>query len=332
MRKVLFLITLAPTLLATTYTTNFPLTENPISEGGVWSNGGQSPANVFTNIQTTAGLAFGTMAPSNGNDNDSTALLTGLTWGPNQTASATVKGTGNYANGMEVELRLRSAFAANSCTGYELDIAAGYIAIVRWNGPLNNFTVLASNTSANWSLPGSTVKGTISGSTITVYVNGVVIAQANDSTYANGSPGIGMFISQGGDSTKSDMGFTSYTVTDGLSNSTPPPAAPPSVPTALSATPISSSQINLSWAPSSPSSGGLAVAGYQIFRLGTQIATSSTNSFSDTNLAPSTQYSYTVAAYDTSGNASSQSAPVLATTLAQTVPVSPPPSLSAVVQ
>ena len=330
MRKVLFFLMLAPALLATTYTTNFPASENPISEGGVWSNGGQSPANVFTNIQTTPGLAFGTMPPATNNDDDSTALLTGLSWGPTQTVSATVHAVGNYANGMEVEIRLHSAFGPNTCTGYEIDIAAGYIVIVRWNGPLNNFTVLAQNTSANWSLPNSTVKATISGSTITAYVNGTVIASANDSTYQSGSPGMGFFISQGGDSTKSDMGFTSYTATDGQAGgTTPPPPAPPSTPTNLSATPLSSSSIQLVWTASTGSSG---VAGYKIFRLGTQVGTSSTNSYSDSGLAPSTQYTYTVAAYDSSGNTSTQSISASATTLAQAITVTPPASLSAVVE
>src|SRR5450432_4364789 len=42
-----------------TYTTNFPLTEKPISEGGVWTNGG-SVGLDWTDVQTTSGLAFAT--------------------------------------------------------------------------------------------------------------------------------------------------------------------------------------------------------------------------------------------------------------------------------
>lgn len=312
-----------------TYTTNFPLTENPISEGGNWTNGGQSPALSWTNIQTTPGLAFGTMPPATGNDDDSTALLTG-SWGPNQTVTATVKAAGNYAAGMEVEIRLRSAFAANSCTGYELDIAAGYIAIVRWNGPLNNFTVLASNTSANWSLSGATVKGTISGSTITIYVNGAQIAQATDSTYSSGAPGMGMFISQGGDSNQSDMGFTSFSATDGSSgsgsgntvSSNSTDTTPPSTPANLTATVVSSTQINLSW---SASTDNVGVAGYEVFRNGAQIAVTTQTSYSDTTVVPGVQYSYAVAATDAAGNTSSQSVSVSAAT--SSAPDSTPPSV-----
>ena len=97
MKLALFILTLP--LFANTYTTNFPLTENPISEAGMWVNGGQSPANNWTNVQTTPGLAFGTMPPSTGNDDDSTALLTG-TWGPTQTITAVVHAVGSYANGI----------------------------------------------------------------------------------------------------------------------------------------------------------------------------------------------------------------------------------------
>src|ERR1700729_3247334 len=42
-----------------TYTTNFPLTENPISEGGKWING-QKDGVDWTDVRTTPGLAFGT--------------------------------------------------------------------------------------------------------------------------------------------------------------------------------------------------------------------------------------------------------------------------------
>ncbi len=89
----------------------------------------------------------------------------------------------------------------------------------------------------------------------------------------------------------------------------------PSTPTNLSATAISSSQINLSWTASTDNIG---VAGYRIYRGGSQIGTSATNSYSDTGLSPSTAYSYTVAAYDAAGNVSSQSSSASATTQAAT--------------
>lgn len=87
----------------------------------------------------------------------------------------------------------------------------------------------------------------------------------------------------------------------------------PTVPTGLSASPVSSSQINLTWYASSDNVG---VSGYRIYRNGTQIASTGSTSYSDTGLAASTGYTYTVAAYDAAGNTSSQSSSISATTLA----------------
>jgi hypothetical protein len=80
----------------------------------------------------------------------------------------------------------------------------------------------------------------------------------------------------------------------------------------MSGTAVSSSQINLSWTASTDNVG---VTGYKIFRGGTQVGASETNSFSDTGLTASTAYSYTVSAYDAAGNNSAQSSSVSATTL-----------------
>ena len=88
---------------------------------------------------------------------------------------------------------------------------------------------------------------------------------------------------------------------------------PPSVPTSLSASAVSSSQINLTWTASTDNVG---VMGYNIYRGGTQIATSATNSYADSGLTASTQYTYTVSAYDAAGNNSAQSSAASATTQA----------------
>lgn len=57
----------------------------------------------------------------------------------------------------------------------------------------------------------------------------------------------------------------------------------PSVPTGLSATPVSQTQINLSWSASTDP-GGSGVAGYRIYRGGSQIGTSTTTSYSNSGL------------------------------------------------
>ncbi|MGC1485039.1 MAG: Ig-like domain-containing protein [Candidatus Acidiferrum sp.] len=87
----------------------------------------------------------------------------------------------------------------------------------------------------------------------------------------------------------------------------------PSVPTGLTATAASSSQINLSWTASTDNVG---VTGYKVYRGGTQVGTSMSTAYADSGLTASTSYSYTVAAYDAAGNTSAQSISALATTLA----------------
>ena len=64
-----------------------------------------------------------------------------------------------------------------------------------------------------------------------------------------------------------------------------PDTTPPSTPTGLTATAVSTTQINLSW---NASTDNVAVTGYQVFRNGAQVGTSTTTTFSDTGLSPST--------------------------------------------
>jgi chitodextrinase len=99
------------------------------------------------------------------------------------------------------------------------------------------------------------------------------------------------------------------------------PADPPTVPSGLSASVISTSQINLSWASSTDNE--VSVAGYRIYRGGARIATTSSISYSDTNLSASTLYSYTIAAYDSAGNVSASSTAASATTQTDT-DITPP--------
>ncbi len=106
---------------------------------------------------------------------------------------------------------------------------------------------------------------------------------------------------------------TGWTQVSGDPRPTPTPVdtTAPSIPTELSSASLSSSAIKLSWTASTDSIG---VTGYKIYRNGTQIATAFVNFYLDTGLSASTQYSYTVSAYDAAGNNSAQSASVSATT------------------
>jgi hypothetical protein len=94
----------------------------------------------------------------------------------------------------------------------------------------------------------------------------------------------------------------------------------PTTPTNLTASAVSSSQINLTWTASTDNVG---VSGYKIYRSGVQIGTSATNSYSDKSLSPSTTYSYRVSAYDAAGNESSKSTSASAKTQSDTGPAPP---------
>lgn len=79
----------------------------------------------------------------------------------------------------------------------------------------------------------------------------------------------------------------------------------PSVPSGLTATAASTSQINLSWTASTDNVG---VTGYKIYRNGSYLTSVTGTSYSNTGLAMGTTYSYTVSAYDAASNESAQSA------------------------
>ncbi len=83
----------------------------------------------------------------------------------------------------------------------------------------------------------------------------------------------------------------------------------PSTPASLTATTISSQQINLSW---NASTDNVGVAGYDVYRAANgnapqKVASVTTTSFGDTGLKANTQYSYYVKARDAAGNTSDQS-------------------------
>ncbi|MCA9363844.1 fibronectin type III domain-containing protein [Candidatus Kaiserbacteria bacterium] len=91
---------------------------------------------------------------------------------------------------------------------------------------------------------------------------------------------------------------------------------PPTAPSNLTATPISTSRIDLAW---DASADDVSIAGYRVFRDAVAIATTTATSYADTGLTASTTYSYYLDAFDPTGNTSSSSVAVATTTRAETV-------------
>ncbi|MEV8034422.1 glycoside hydrolase family 6 protein [Streptomyces sp. NPDC086182] len=87
----------------------------------------------------------------------------------------------------------------------------------------------------------------------------------------------------------------------------------PTVPGGLAVSSTTSNSATLSW---SASTDNTAVTGYDVYRDGTKVGSATTTSYTDSGLAASTTYAYTVKAKDAAGNVSASSASVSATTKA----------------
>lgn len=301
------------------YSTNFPLTETTISEGGNWMSAvAGTNGNLWGNVATSSHFAYGPGLPDQ--YGDPTAMLTG-SWNPDQSAQATVRVVSPRSDCChEVEIRLRVAMGPNSITGYEINCSVStsptnyYLQAVRWNGPNANFTYIGS--AKTNCVDGDVLKAGMTGSKLSVYKNGTLLFTVNDSTFTSGAPGIGFY--QAGNGNFNDFGFSAFTASDASNNDT----TPPTVPGNLSATVISPSEIDLSW---SASTDNVGVTGYQVFRNNAQIGTAAGTGFSDRAVAPGVPYTYTVDAFDSAGNVSAQSSPVTAQTSSD--PDITPPSI-----
>lgn len=100
----------------------------------------------------------------------------------------------------------------------------------------------------------------------------------------------------------------------------------PSVPSGLKASSVAGTEVNLIW---SPSSDNVKVKGYEIFRDGTKLCSTSITSYSSKSLIPGKSYVYSVRAYDATGNISDNSNPLKITTPADLQAPTAPTGLKA---
>ena len=226
---------------AHSYSTTFPLAENPISENGQWIGGSTAGASLWAggriwrggrlwgNVQTVSGFAYGVDEPTE--FGDPTAILAG-SWGPTQTVTAIVRikrtPTGHCCH--EVELRLRTTITSHSITGYEAYCSVmpdnRYCHIARWNGPNGSYWNFETGNKAIYVVNGDILKAIVTGTNptvITFYRNGTQILQATDTGAAgggfgaygpwmSGNPGIGFYDNYDGN--WKDFGLSSFSATD----------------------------------------------------------------------------------------------------------------------
>lgn len=204
---------------AHSYLTVFPKAESPISENGSWITGG-SVGLDWADVQTRVGIAFG--GRTSLQYADPTAVLAGI-WASDQQVEGVVT-VGQNASSCcrEVELRLRTVITAHAITGYEVlcSIVAEfpYIQIVRWNGPLGDFSYLGETKEG--CRKGDVLKAVINDTRIVVYKNGNQVLEAVDDHFRNGNPGMGFYdTTQGiwtklGLQTDQDFGFARFSAAD----------------------------------------------------------------------------------------------------------------------
>ena len=216
---IILLISFSVSAEARTYTTNFSVSENPISEAGVWTGPGAS----WTAVSTVGGFAHGTQTGSGGFD-DSYAFLSGFA-NDHQVEAVLKENNPSPSGNVEVELLLRWSRSGGNTYGYEIDFwGAGHnLSIARWDGAKGVYTVIYGPNYSVATVDGDTVRAKIIGSTITVYKIhlGVTttICTVTDATYATGQPGIGFYIDSPASNT--DFGFSSFSATDGIADTTP---------------------------------------------------------------------------------------------------------------
>jgi hypothetical protein len=195
-----------PATLLVLYTTGFhPPAENPIDERRRW----HKADNAWHDVKKQGGVAM----PSAANEgyDDSYALLSGFP--PDVSVQATVRRAPNAdcSCAHDVELLLRMEDGSDYVRGYEVyfscTASSPRAAIVKWNGAMGDFVEIGTSSTINLKT-GDVVSATIQGNHITAYLNGVLVAEATDSKWSDGQPGIGFYRRSCG--ANGDLTLTNY--------------------------------------------------------------------------------------------------------------------------
>lgn len=209
------------------------------------------------------------------------------------------------SQGVTYSYQVRATNTSNQQSGWSATATAMAPVTTAPNAPggLTGSASSWSTVNLSWSAATDPIAG-VSIAGYKIYRNGGQIGASGGTTYTDGT-------------TAPNSTYT-YTVSayDAWNNTstqsggvqvTTPPSPSPSAPTGLTGTPASDTSITISWSAASDS-GGPGIGGYKIYRNGALVGSSGGTSYTDTGLSTFSTYTYTVAAYDTFGTLSAQSA------------------------
>ncbi len=271
--------------------------------GVSWDAGYTDQFGANTNLQIVGNRVRATIASL-----DATETYTGVALANNQWAQLTLAAA-NGTGKMIPRLLLRFS-APGVKTGYEFALGRGGVGftsrIARWNAGV--FTQLAAENATTW-VAGDVLHAEAEGTTLRLYRNNTLLLVVTDTTIASGRAGITIYAATIADVEVDDFSAGNLTVV--------PDPTPPTMPSSLTGSVVSGTQISLSWPASTDNVG---VTGYQVERCQgagcttfALIATPTTTSYIDTSVAPSLSYSYRVRARDAAGNVSAYSPITMAT-------------------
>ncbi|HUD11364.1 MAG TPA: fibronectin type III domain-containing protein [Candidatus Saccharimonadia bacterium] len=287
----------------------------------------ETPPTVPANL--TATPVSGTQINLSWNASTDNVGVAGYAVYRNGTQIATVTSGTTYAdtgltNGTSYQYTVDAYDAAGNVSAQSPPVTAMTVDTVAPSVPAGLLATAAGASQVNLSWNASTDNVGVAG--YQVFRNGTPVADVtNGTSYSDTGLAEGATYQYTVDAYDAAGNVSGQSATAGVTISD---TTPPTVPTNLTATAVSGTQINLSWTASTDNVG---VAGYTVFRNGTQIATvTNGTSYADTGLAVGASYQYTVAAYDAAGNVSAQSAAATATTLSDTTPPTVPTGLAAI--
>lgn len=206
-----------------TYDYTFTVNENPLSDGGKWTN---TVTGTWTKPVTVVGNRA--QGPGSSGTNDAIAMLVdtaggGASWGANQTITVTYRLSGSDIDA-ECEAHMRMTMSGgNSVNTYEADfVPSSHTTIIaRWNSTQGSFTTIGDYGNTDPQTDGDVWIYAISGSNPSISIagtkNSVSLGSVSDTTnagYNTGNPGIG-FDANTTDGTV--WTISHYNATDGVS-------------------------------------------------------------------------------------------------------------------